>query len=203
MGDRQDVVVDGRDFGPHDNLGIDECVAGGPCNTLDGTTADSAGRFLQPVPVHRLLADGFNIVDCATNGVVCEIVVRDFDEPNVALDRTISFDARLPAPPSPTVVVDPSSGLADGDTVAVTASGFAPGETVASGQCQANATTTNGCDGGTAVFGTANGAGQAVLQLVVHTTITTSAGPATCTDGCFVVALQADKVATAPISFGG
>lgn len=77
-----------------------------------------------------------------------------------------------------TVMVTPSTGLTNGQTVSVTASGYTNGETVFILQCQNPPTGQSSCNVGTAVSGTINGSGN--LPATNFTVTTGIYGTTTC-----------------------
>ncbi|SEC60645.1 Neocarzinostatin family protein [Amycolatopsis tolypomycina] len=106
---------------------------------------------------------------------------------------------------TPSVAVSPSSGLADGATVSVAATGFTAGAAVTVWECAGGATGPV-CDTGSQAA-TTGADGTVSTSFVVHRVLTTASGPVDCTtvaNGCFVgVADESySEVADAVISFG-
>ena len=78
-----------------------------------------------------------------------------------------------------TVTVDPSTGLADGQPVTITGSGFTPGTSVGAAECSAavaQSHSTSDCDLSNAPIVQADSSGTAVINLRAKATITTPNG---------------------------
>lgn len=141
--DGQVVHVEASGFAPGANLSLSQCTQtedlGLVCrwNTSDSIAADGSGSFSADVEVRRLVAswDDSEPVDCAAAPGTCFVEARSYEEP---LDRArvpISFDPEVPPSPPPSLAVDPSSGLADRQEVAVDGDGFAPGDEIYVREC--------------------------------------------------------------------
>ncbi len=97
------------------------------------------------------------------------------------------------------IVVTPASGLSDGQSVAVTGSGFSPNASMAATQCLAGAVAQASCDlSGVSVFAS-DAAGAFHASLTVHASITTPTGTADCTvvGQCIVGAAEITNINTA------
>ncbi|WP_158893487.1 enediyne antibiotic chromoprotein [Amycolatopsis anabasis] len=108
------------------------------------------------------------------------------------------------AAPTPSVAVSPAKGLADGASVAVSATGYTANETVTIWECAGGATGPV-CDTSRQTR-TTDAAGAVSTSFVVHKVLTTASGPVDCTtvaNGCFVGAANESysEVASAVISF--
>jgi LPXTG-motif cell wall-anchored protein len=112
-------------------------------------------RFLETFGGLEATADGVGpdgvaptaIVDCAVPGA-CSIVVFSFNDAFALGTTPLLIDPDAPPVPPPTVVVEPSTDLEDGQVVAVHGSGFTPGGGVYLAQCRAGASDETGsaCD---------------------------------------------------------
>ncbi|HEX4822285.1 MAG TPA: neocarzinostatin apoprotein domain-containing protein [Acidimicrobiales bacterium] len=112
------------------------------------------------------------------------------------------------------VTVDPSTGLADGQPVTITGTGFAPGASVGAAECGpavGQSRSTNDCDLSNAPIVQADSNGTAVLHLRARATITTTNSGAidcvTTTQPCVIGMgdtsdlTNPDKTGGAPITF--
>lgn len=94
-----------------------------------------------------------------------------------------------PTPPGPLVVVSPTSGLHNGQTVTITASGVPPDSTLLAVECspQALQIGEDGCENHRNIVFFANGAGDARTRLDVTSEISTAVGPQSChPSGCLL-----------------
>ncbi len=81
----------------------------------------------------------------------------------------------------PTVSVQPSTNVADGQVVTVTGSGFTPSATIAVVECQAGAVSESGCDISTAEFSTtASSSGDFSTPYIVSRNIQVGLGTIDC-----------------------
>jgi lysophospholipase L1-like esterase len=106
----------------------------------------------------------------------------------------------------PTVAVNPDTGLADGQTVEVSGTGFGTGSQVAVGECRTGATSVADCSVVGAVVATVDSSGSFTTQVTVSRVLTIGSSTLDCsTDGsCVIAAGQLPSLktfATAPISF--
>ncbi len=124
----------------------------------------------------------------------------------IAFAALLAFGGTADAQDGPTVTLDPATGLADGDTVTVTVSGF-PAEATSfqSGQCVTPlADFLAQCDLGNIVAVPLDSSGAAVIEVVVHEG---TIGSGTCGEGadqCVIAvgSLTDTTAAAAPIFFG-
>jgi hypothetical protein len=96
---------------------------------------------------------------------------------------TVSVIVASPASAAVVVKVDPSTGLADGQPVTVTGSGFKPNISVGSAECSAAVSTsrnTSDCDLSTSRTGNSDGSGGASFVLRLKRTIQTQNGTVDC-----------------------
>lgn len=94
----------------------------------------------------------------------------------LALSSVFVVVAATRADAAVVVTVDPSTGLADGQPVTITGSGFTPGASVGAAQCSAlsgQSRSTNDCDITNAPITQADSSGTAVLHLRARAHITT------------------------------
>ncbi|MGH9008084.1 MAG: neocarzinostatin apoprotein domain-containing protein [Acidimicrobiales bacterium] len=107
---------------------------------------------------------------------------------------------------NPTVAVSPATGLADGQTVEVTGSGFGTGSQVAVGECRTGATSVTDCSVVGALVATVDSSGSFMIQVTVSRVLTIGSSTLDCSTGgsCVMAAGQLPSLttfATAPISF--
>ncbi len=107
---------------------------------------------------------------------------------------------------TPTVAVTPDTGLADGQTVEVTGSGFGSGSQVAVGECRTGATSDADCSVAGALVTTVDSSGAFTTPFTVSRLLTIGASTLDCsTEGSCVIAAgelpSLKTFATAPISF--
>jgi len=147
--DGQEVTVTGTGFPPGVSVGVVMCAKeAGRDHGARGVDACNIGHFAQTestadgvamatFSVRRLVVlDGVE-VDCASEPQRCLIgmgMISDYDTSGGVL---VDFDPTVPLPEPPTVTVEPSSGLADGQEVAVSVSGLVPGSSVGTMVCSA------------------------------------------------------------------
>ncbi len=143
--DGQIVTVTAEDLSPHATVGVVQCAGEegnprgeGSCDIGDYTLAntDENGRVATQVTVRRFISNAYGEIDCAAPGeLACAIAVAniaDYDESAVG---RIWFDPTVEGVRAPTITVDRSDGLHDGDSVSVSGANFVPGEPVVVGQC--------------------------------------------------------------------
>lgn len=143
LGYRTTVHVTGDGFVPGDAVLLWLCVRGSSdlvgCGGIVGVgDADGRGSVQTDVHVTRVirLPDGM-VVDCA-RAPGCDLVARSLSESRLVGSVALQFDPDAPLPPPADVVVTPSTGLADRQAVAVSASGFEPHTAVLIAQCPAS-----------------------------------------------------------------
>jgi hypothetical protein len=149
--DGQTVTLAGEGFLPAEPLVMLVC-AGELCapdyRGLPTGSADINGVLDSDQVVSRLLfgPDG-TVHDCALEA--CTMRVTSWETFLQYGDVPLTFDAAVPPPALPALVVSPSTGLVDGQSVQVTGSGFQRGFiTVLLMQCRTGATTPADCVGG-------------------------------------------------------
>ena len=94
----------------------------------------------------------------------------------LALSSVFVVASATPASAAVTVTVDPSTGLADGQAVTITGTGFSPNASVGAAECSAavgQSRSTNDCDLTNAPIVQADSSGTAVIHLRAKRTITT------------------------------
>lgn len=144
--DGQRVTVTGGGFTPGESVGIVQCAEAMPDQPGDAidscdigqytpATASSDGVATGEYPVKRILTTPrTGTVDCLAEAGRCVVAMgalNDYDRSGV---HEIQFATGEPgteepvAPEIPTATVAPMLGLADGDTIRVEGTGFAPGE---------------------------------------------------------------------------
>jgi hypothetical protein len=146
--DGQNIKVTGSGFAPGgfvlllecqtgatDESGCDFDVAGG------AGQPDASGAFTTTVTVSRLIEPDATVIDCATPGA-CVLAAISDDGDSIQVDTPITFKKV----PLPSLVVSPSKGLADGQTVTVTGAHFPPGSEPTLTECPAGQTDFYECD---------------------------------------------------------
>ena len=138
----QTVTVSGTGFDANSDIELSECgpVDQGFCpDFLDFPTAGLDGSFSTEVSVSRLVTQfelpDPTVVDCGLGG--CTIQANEFSESGLDLvaSATIAFDATVPPPPLPVVTAAPLDNLPYRASIAVTGTGFSPGEQVFAERC--------------------------------------------------------------------
>ncbi len=125
--DGQHVVVDGAGFSPSTPVGVSECANTSSVGTCAlGTSIQTAGdgTFSLQMDLHNRMWAG-TVLDCRDPAVSCSIQAYSFFEPDGEATAALSFDPNGPNLPPPVLTPSPSTGLVDGQTIAVTGSGFA------------------------------------------------------------------------------
>jgi hypothetical protein len=183
LADGQTATVTGTGFTPGTEVYVAQCQAEGArfarCSRLAGVgLVDPSGALQGSVRVRREIGYDEDEVDCATVAGGCTL------ETGFGYDGTrhsavpISFDPAAPPAPGPTLQVSPATGLADGEEVSVTASGFSPGATVAVLGCtslSADDLDLEHCDLSGPVIVEADVAGAVSTTYAVRSTIATAA----------------------------
>jgi len=144
LGLEEDVAVAGSGFEANSVVLIRQCIVGATdfeddCVFVSGTgLADGSGGFDTTAEVRRGFRTGAgDAVDCL-DPPSCELVAAAQGFPFRPARAALAFDPAVPVPPPPVIVVTPSTGLADGQVVLVTASGFEPGREVVVSLCPAD-----------------------------------------------------------------
>ena len=142
LADGQQVTVTGTGFRPGSEVYVAQCTAEGRrfsrCSHLAGEGhVDATGVLTGTVEVRREI--GYDDpIDCATVEGGCTLETgAAFDGARLAA-VPITFDPAAPLAPPPAVEVAPTTGLSDGQEVAVTGSGFSPGTPVGVLECVAS-----------------------------------------------------------------
>ncbi|MEY2465049.1 MAG: hypothetical protein QOH64_3187 [Acidimicrobiaceae bacterium] len=148
LADGQAVTATGSGFGPNVTVGAAECSAavGTSRSTSDcdlstsrTTNTDASGAATIVLRAKRTITTASGTVDCVTATSPCIIGMADINDIASGSGMAITFDPNAPPAPPPTVDVNPDTGLVDLQQVAVTATGFIPGEGVQVVQCAASA----------------------------------------------------------------
>jgi LPXTG-motif cell wall-anchored protein len=173
--DLQSVTVTGSGFAPGSSLDISQCKVNG--NEIAGVcygatrtvvTTDSSGGFSTPMFVRRVINEIGATVDCASSPGLCAIAV-----PGASAVVGLTFDSSIP-PAGPSIDVQPSTGLSDGETVQVHGVGFTPDADVKIAQCPAGSHGLETCEIATIVVAHSDASGNVAATFVVHTVITPS-----------------------------
>ena len=148
-------------------------------------------------------------IDCAEPDR-CMLAVFSYDDGLSWAFAPIGFDPAAPPPPPPALTVTPSTGLADGDVVTITGSGFSPGAGVGVSQCRDGSIGGADCDFAVAKFPNADGSGGFSIEYTVAEQISAgAAGPLDCGSAAGVCAIGAvsntrgrEENAAIPLTFG-
>ncbi len=123
-------------------------------------------------------------------------------------DAPLDFDAGAPLAPPPTVTVDPSEGLTDGQSITVTVDGMVWSSNAVAILCRAGATGSNDCDFSTFSFFTVGPDGSGSTQLTVAAVLDVQSASVDCREpgACIVVVTPdsgrtARKTGIAPLAF--
>ncbi len=208
----QEVVITGTGFPTGQGLAAVECigtattVAGCDTNAITPITVNSDGTisatnfYVQTGPI------GNGTCGTSSTDLSCAIAIGTLSGTLVA-DAPITFAAPSTTPSGPTVTVTPSTGLANGQTVAITGAGFTPGDSVYALECLVGSTSQAGCDVATLTPITVNSDGT--LPSTNFKVATGNVGTGTCgtttadASGCIVAVANASgkDAGGAPITF--
>ena len=171
LADRQFVSVSASGFEPGEEVYTGQCAAGSSngstCGTFRILTADTSGSIAYSFRVHRVI--GFPPIDCANAPGDCIVFAASVEDVFKSANVPLEFDPNAPPAPPPVLTMTPSAGLHDGEVVALSGSGFTPGEQVALLECRTGPVDDAGgnCDiTATLKYATVDAAGE------VHTTFT-------------------------------
>ncbi len=121
--DGDTITVTGTDFVPGETARITQCVmntTGIPdCFSRNPTgeiVVDAQGNFLVSIEATRIVEGVAGPIDCVVDPYGCRVLVVGELIPNPV---RLTFDGSTRPPSVPSFRVDPSSGLVDGDVVAV------------------------------------------------------------------------------------
>jgi hypothetical protein len=217
--DGQVLAVTGGGLAPKTEYALVECVAGSTdlsgCSIFDLTVVktDTGGSFSGSFTAARLInPDGSGVigvgvgvsssdpVDCAVSACVLAVAAEDQSLPAVT---PIAFADVAIVPP--TLAVDPSTGLLDGQKVTVSGTGFGAGTPVLLTECVEPDVTVD-CDFATVALAVAADDGSLSSSYEVTRVINGGENPVDCAQPstCVVTATsELDPTATvsAPISF--
>jgi hypothetical protein len=213
--DGQSIGVTGNSFTAKTVYGIIECPTGASkvtgCDLNLGNIivvkTDGSGSFSTSMTAVRTITPGTTgtPVDCATAGA-CVLAVAPRNG-KIAASTAISFaDVVIIAP---TISADPSSGLLDGQSIAVTGNDFSAGAQIALAECPAGGDPTENvfnCDVTTFVPAFADGSGNISSPYTATRIIAGPTGSIDCAQpsACVLVAFNLSnpsQAASTPISF--
>jgi hypothetical protein len=144
------VAISGSGFAPNEaSLVALECLATATtvagCNTsaIDPVTVDANGNFTLNFFVQTGTTGNGTCGTSATDAT-CVIAIGNSSTSTVEAFASIAFNT------GPGVEATPSTGLANGGTVALTGSGFTAGDSLYAVECLKTATSSAGCDTATA-----------------------------------------------------
>jgi hypothetical protein len=195
--DGQTVTFQGSAFTPGAPVLTQLCAtAASVCTSFGPTYTDGSGAFSVLLPVRTTVGGS----SCRTSG---PCVLRATDITGVQRSSSaLSFTAPIPR----TVTVEPSSGLADGQTVTVHGTGFLANTETGVGQCPAG---TTGGDCVVLALFNADGQGAFTTTIQVQQHLAVNGGTIDCASSasaCVVAAAAATDIGgtltVAPIRFG-
>lgn len=138
--DGQMVHVNGTGFDPDGWVSVSQCATDGAdsgCRYLDDLEPAPSGVLDVDVRLRATIAFGDtpgDRIDCRSATTTCEVRISGGSWRDPA-PVPVSFDPSAPLLPPPTLAVDPSTDLVDGQTVQFTGSGFQVDEVVSVFQC--------------------------------------------------------------------
>ena len=145
-------------------------------------------------------------VDCRAPAADCELVI-DHYAAHALIRLPLGFDPDAPLLPGPTLVVQPTAGIVDGQSVGVVASGFTPGDGIVVQFCSGSAL--RACDDRRQIDGVVGDDGTFVGRVVVDAVlrVTAESGAEAALDcrvapGCLLVATDDEGMeATVALSY--
>jgi len=151
--DGQSITVEATGLVTGEQVIVQQCAAGaragGDCDRSTGYSpatgvADASGAATIDLTVHRVMLVGSDHIDCAEAVGSCVVAAHASGGPFGT--APLGFSDSAPAPPTPSLTIDPASGLADGQLVRVLGSGFTPNSSITIVECRSDATTVHfGC----------------------------------------------------------
>ena len=206
----QSIAIAGTGFSPNVTVGWAECKNGGTgaadcdVNDFGTTTTDSVGAFSASFTVHRILHTANGTVDCAAVMQGCRVGAAKLSDHAEFANTPLDFDPSVPLPPPPTLLAGPTTGLVEGQSVALFGGGFPGNSGVIFQQCVSAALTTCFPLGGMQ----ADAGGNFITTVVVHRAVVeppvSSTDCASAPGVCQIVAyaiVDGDVWASVPISF--
>jgi hypothetical protein len=138
----QTVVVTGSGFAANASIGGAVCndvgEGGNACDTGNVllTTANATGGFSVEFTVRRILHTANGTVDCASAVQVCHFGVANLANQEAEhVNVPLGFDTTAPLPPPPTLLAGPTTGLVDGESIALFGAKFVASVDVYFFQC--------------------------------------------------------------------
>lgn len=172
----QSVSISGTGFTPNVSVGFAECKnnSSGDADDCDishtgSASTDGSGAFSAAFVARRILHTPNGDVDCAAAPGTCNIgaaKITDYAEHGGA---PLTFDPDAPLPPPATLLAGPTSGLVEGDSVALFGGGFVANSPVAIVQC--SQPTTASCQ--SIASASADGNGGFITLVQVHRVVAT------------------------------
>jgi Neocarzinostatin family len=179
--DGQTVTVSITGFLPGEELNVSRCGNPAPCVQQDDVHAGTDGAAVTTLTLVRSLTDGHvPPIDCAATPGACVVNVSSLDGSRRVV-VPLTFDPDGPRSRVPTLSVHPAAGLVDGQSVSVTASGFAPGAHLDYGVCLPGPFDISGCDVMHAQFAIADASGGFRGSVTVTASITIREAGLDCT----------------------
>jgi acetyl esterase/lipase len=219
------VTVTATGFPPNGTIDVLQCPASSPegalggCDFSDSKNAmtDASGSASVELTVDAMLAGSQTEetgpppeLDCRQVGACVVRVFGGFGDPTGAntAEAPLAFDPDAPLAPPPTVTVDPSEGLTDGQSITVAVDGIVWSDSAVAILCRAGVTSSNDCDFGTFSFFTVDADGSGSTQLTASAVLDVGGTAVDCREPGACVALvtpdsgrSARKTGTAPLAF--
>jgi hypothetical protein len=211
--DGQSVAVTGSGLVPKTLYGLVECQSGATDITgcaifsvITVATTDATGSFSTSAPVARTITpeESETPIDCATAGA-CVLAAAP-ETGDIAASTPITFADVAIIPP--TLSADPSTGLLDGQKIAVSGTNFTPGAGIFLVECPAAEVVGDNylqCLEGLINSVPVDASGDLTATFKVTRVLAGENGPVDCaTSACELVAFNAgnaDQTATTPLSF--
>lgn len=170
----QSVAVTGSGWTPNAGIGWAECKNGGggqadcDINNVGSGIADGSGAFSASFTVHRILHTANGDFDCASAAQACTIGAGKIVDQNERAGAPLTFDPSVPLPPPPTLLADPTTGLIEGQSIALSGGGFVPNGQVYVVECTLPASISS-CQ--TLTNFAADGSGSFTATAAVHRTL--------------------------------
>lgn len=218
--DGQQVAISGSGYRPGADVRVRQC----PTGADDLSACDRGGMWSRTVDgrldgvfrVRTILRLDGRTVDCRQAGA-CFVGIGDDDavSTTIVARAALHFDPDGPLAPPPTLAVVPSKGLDDGQTVAVTGSGWVrvqhglDGGAVMVVQCAADLQDFGDCDPSTSRSPQVDADAALATEMPVYARIETNEGRAVdcrVAGQCVLAATSSDfaspdEVAVSPLSF--
>lgn len=208
----QVVSVTGAGFTPDRSIAVLACVqpatSADDCDTsrLTYAQSDAIGAFVASFEVRRIVHTASKIVDCADVPGTCRVTAANVGDTSQSAFAPIAFDPAVPLPAPPRILVGPTTGLVQGQELALFGSGFPPDGAVRMYQCPAGAGTARCVELGWAPTDPSGGVVSVVpgVHRVLHFGFATSLDCASAVGACELLVQSAsdrDAQTSVPLGF--